>query len=395
MIYLDNSATTQPCPACVRAMTEALTDCWGNPSSVYALGIDAAHRLRQARQAVAAALGAEPDRVFFTSGGTEADNWAIFSTAKRLGKRGKHIVTTAVEHHAVLHPMQQLEAQGFEVTYLQPDETGFVSVEALKAALRPDTILVSIMMVNNESGAVMPIADMVRATRRLAPLALFHTDAVQAAGHLPINVEEQNIDLLSLSGHKFHGPKGVGVLYARRDVPLTALIEGGAQERGRRAGTENVPGVMGLAAALKESCAHLAENAAKVSALRDRLIAGLSKIPHSVLNGDPVHRLPGNVSFCFEGVEGESLLLLLDQAGICASSGSACASGSLDPSHVLLAIGRSRELAHGALRLSLSEWNTQAEIDYLIREVTRAVERLRSASPAWQVCLSGKQQFIL
>ena len=271
--------------------------------------------------------------------------------------------------------------------------TGTVTAGQVAAALRPDTCLVSVMCANNEIGSVLPIAEIGAVCRERG--VLFHTDAVQAAGHLPINVEEQNIDLLSLSGHKFHGPKGVGVLYARRDVPLTALIEGGAQERGRRAGTENVPGVMGLAAALKESCAHLAENAAKVSALRDRLITGLSKIPHSVLNGDPVHRLPGNVSFCFEGVEGESLLLLLDQAGICASSGSACASGSLDPSHVLLAIGRSRELAHGALRLSLSEWNTQAEIDYLIREVTRAVERLRSASPAWQVCLSGKQQFIL
>lgn len=393
-IYADNAATTKMSRAAIDAMLPYLEGCFGNPSSLYRMGREAAGALQSARETVADCLGCTPRELTFTSGGSEADNQALISAA-RIGERSgkKHIVSTAFEHHAVLHTLKRLEAEGFTVELLPVGPTGTVTAGQVAAALRPDTCLVSVMCANNEIGSVLPIAEIGAVCRERG--VLFHTDAVQAAGHLPINVEEQNIDLLSLSGHKFHGPKGVGVLYARRDVPLTALIEGGAQERGRRAGTENVPGVMGLAAALKESCAHLAENAAKVSALRDRLITGLSKIPHSVLNGDPVHRLPGNVSFCFEGVEGESLLLLLDQAGICASSGSACASGSLDPSHVLLAIGRSRELAHGALRLSLSEWNTQAEIDYLIREVTRAVERLRSASPAWQVCLSGKQRFIL
>ena len=377
MIYLDNSATTRPNEACVAAMNELLTECWFNPSSVYRPGMDAAHRLKTARAQVAQALGAETERVFFTSGGTEADNWAIFSTAKRLGKRGRHIVTTAVEHHAVLHPMQQLEAQGFEVTYLQPDETGFVSVEALKAALRPDTILVSIMMVNNESGAVMPIADMVRATRRLAPLALFHTDAVQAAGHLPIDLAAQPIDLLSLSAHKFHGPKGVGLLYARRGVHLTPLIDGGAQERGLRAGTENVPGIAAMAAAFEESCTHMTESACRVSALRDRLTAGLSQIPGALLNGSAAHRLPGIMNFCFEGVDGETLLLLLDQAGICVSTGSACAAGSVDPSHVLLALGRTRAQAHSSIRLSLSDETTDAEVDYLLETVPACIARLR------------------
>mgnify|MGYP000960272459 CR=1 FL=1 len=395
MIYLDNSATTRPNEACVAAMNELLTECWFNPSSVYRPGMDAAHRLKTARAQVAQALGAETERVFFTSGGTEADNWAIFSTAKRLGKRGRHIVTTAVEHHAVLHPMQQLEAQGFEVTYLQPDETGFVSVETLKAALRPDTILVSIMMVNNESGAVMPIADMVRATRRLAPLALFHTDAVQGFLKVPFKAKTLGADLISISGHKVHGPKGVGVLYARKGIILTNIIEGGAQERGKRAGTENIPGIVGMAAALKDMCEHIDENAVKVSALRDKLIAGLAKIPHSILNGDPVHRLPGNVNFCFEGIEGESLLLLLDDKGICASSGSACTSGSLDPSHVLLAIGRPHEVAHGSLRLSLSEWNTEEEVDYMLKAIPEVVEYLRGMSPVWQDLVNGKRSFVL
>ena len=394
MIYADNAATTKMSPVALAAMLPALEDNYGNPSSLHSVGQHAAELLQSARETMARCLNCKPREILFTSGGSEADNQALLSAAELGRLKGKkHIISTAFEHHAILHSLKRLEKQGFEVTLLPVGPTGTVTAGQVAAALRPDTCLVSVMYANNEIGSVLPIAEIGAVCRERG--VLFHTDAVQAAGHLPINVEEQNIDLLSLSGHKFHGPKGVGVLYARRDVPLTALIEGGAQERGRRAGTENVPGVMGLAAALKESCAHLAENAAEVSALRDRLIAGLSKIPHSVLNGDPVHRLPGNVSFCFEGVEGESLLLLLDQAGICASSGSACASGSQDPSHVLLAIGRSRELAHGALRLSLSEWNTQAEIDYLIREVTRAVERLRSASPAWQVCFSGKQQFIL
>ena len=395
MIYLDNSATTRPNEACVAAMNELLTECWFNPSSVYRPGMDAAHRLKTARAQVAQALGAETERVFFTSGGTEADNWAIFSTAKRLGKRGRHIVTTAVEHHAVLHPMQQLEAQGFEVTYLQPDETGFVSVETLKAALRPDTILVSIMMVNNESGAVMPIADMVRATRRLAPLALFHTDAVQGFLKVPFKAKTLGADLISISGHKVHGPKGVGVLYARKGIILTNIIEGGAQERGKRAGTENIPGIVGMAAALKDMCEHIDENAVKVSALRDKLIAGLAKIPHSILNGDPVHRLPGNVNFCFEGIEGESLLLLLDAKGICASSGSACTSGSLDPSHVLLAIGRPHEVAHGSLRLTLGAETTEEEIDYTIQAVAEVVERLRAMSPVWDELQKGVRSYVI
>ena len=395
MIYLDNSATTQPSKVCVDTMTELLTCAWGNPSSVHALGIDAEKRLKAARAQVAQALGAEPERVFFTSGGTEADNWAISGAAERLGKRGRHIVTTAVEHHAVLHPMQRLEARGFEVTYLQPDEAGFVSAERLAEALRPDTILVSVMMVNNETGAVMPIPEMIRATRRKSPLALFHTDAVQAAGHLPIDVKAQNIDLLSLSAHKFHGPKGTGVLYARQGIFLTNLIEGGAQERGKRAGTENIPGICGMAAALKEACDHMDENMPRVAAMRDRLIEGLSKIPHSALNGDPVNRLPGNVSFCFEGIEGESLLLLLDMKGVCASSGSACTSGSLDPSHVLLAIGRVHDVAHGSLRLSLSEYNTDEEIDHILKVVPEVVQYLRNMSPVWRDLQTGKRQYIL
>ena len=388
-VYADNAATTKMSRAAIDAMLPYLEDCFGNPSSLYRMGREAAGALQSARETVADCLGCTPREITFTSGGSEADNQALISAA-RIGERSgkKHIVSTAFEHHAVLHTLKRLEAEGFTVELLPVGPTGTVTAGQVAAALRPDTCLVSVMYANNEIGSVLPIAEIGAVCRERG--VLFHTDAVQAAGHLPINVGEQNIDLLSLSGHK-----GVGVLYARRDIPLTALIEGGAQERGRRAGTENVPGIVGLAAALKESCAHLAENAAKVSAMRDRLIAGLSQIPHSVLNGDPVHRLPGNVSFCFEGVEGESLLLLLDQAGICASSGSACASGSLDPSHVLLAIGHPRELAYGALRLSLCEWNTQAEIDYLIREVTRAVERLRSAYPAWQARLSGEQQFIL
>ena len=395
MIYLDNSATTQPCPACVRAMTEVLTDCWGNPSSVYELGINAAHRLRQARQAVAAALGAEPDRVFFTSGGTEADNWAILSAAERLGKRGRHIITTAVEHHAVLHPMQKLEAKGFEVTYLQPDHDGNITVEELKKALRPDTILVSVMMVNNETGAVMPIADMVKATRRAAPLALFHTDAVQAAGHIKIDVKAENIDMLSLSAHKFHGPKGIGMLYAKKGINLYTLIEGGAQERGKRAGTENVPAIMGMAAAFKEANENIDKNFGYVKSLRDKLAQGLSKIPHSKINGDISKGLAGTLNMCFEGIEGESLLLLLDDRGISASSGSACTSGSLDPSHVLLALGLPHEVAHGSLRISLSEYNTEEEVEHILKNVPEVVAYLRSMSPVWKDLEEGKKQYVI
>ena len=393
MIYLDNSATTKPNAACVQAMTRLLCDTWGNPSSVHELGIAAERELKNARKEVAASLGAEPDRVFFTSGGTEADNWAIFSTCERLKKRGNHIVTTAVEHHAVLHTLAKLEKEGFEVTYLDVRKGHNVTAQQVKDAIRPDTCLVTTMYANNEIGSILPIAEIGAVCREKG--VLFHTDAVQAAGHLRINVNEQNIDMLSLSGHKFHGPKGTGVLYARQGIPLTNIIEGGAQERGKRAGTENVPGIMGLAAALKEACDHIDENAAKVSALRDQLIAGLSQIPHSALNGDPVHRLPGNVNFCFEGIEGESLLLLLDQVGVCASSGSACTSGSLDPSHVLLAIGRPHEVAHGSLRLSLCEWNTQEDVDHILKEVPRIVAYLRSISPVWKDLASGKKQFML
>ena len=393
MIYLDNSATTQPSKVCVDTMTELLTCAWGNPSSVHALGIDAEKRLKAARAQVAQALGAEPERVFFTSGGTEADNWAISGAAERLGKRGRHIVTTAVEHHAVLHSLKRLEKQGFEVTLLPVGPTGTVTAQQVKEAIRPDTCLVTVMYANNEIGSILPIEEIGAVCREAG--VLFHTDAVQAAGHLPIDVKAQHIDMLSLSGHKFHGPKGVGALYVRQGVPITSLIEGGAQERGKRAGTENVPGIAAMAAALEDACAHMEENRAKVTALRDKLIAGLSQIPHSALNGDPVNRLPGNVNFCFEGIEGESLLLLLDDAGICASSGSACTSGSLDPSHVLLAIGRPHEVAHGSLRLSLSEWNQPWEIDHILREVPRVVAYLRSMSPVWKDLESGKKQFML
>ena len=395
MIYLDNSATTKPNAACVQAMTRLLCDTWGNPSSVHELGIAAERELKNARKEVAASLGAEPDRVFFTSGGTEADNWAIFSTCERLKKRGNHIVTTAVEHHAVLHPMKALEAKGFEVTYLQPDEAGFVCADTLKAALRPDTILVSIMMVNNESGAVMPIADMIRITRRLSPLALFHTDAVQGFLKVPFKAKTLGADLISVSGHKIHGPKGVGALYIKQGTRIDNLIHGGAQERGKRAGTENIAGIVGLSVALKEATDNLETNMAKISKLRDRLIDGLSTISHSILNGSRNERLPGNVNMCFEDIEGESLLLLLDQKGICASSGSACTSGSLDPSHVLLAIGRIHDVAHGSLRLSLCEYNTEEEIETIIKAVPEVVDYLRRISPVWQDLQEGKRTYVI
>ena len=384
MIYLDNSATTKPNAACVQAMTRLLCDTWGNPSSVHELGIAAERELKNARKEVAASLGAEPDRVFFTSGGTEADNWAIFSTCERLKKRGNHIVTTAVEHHAVLHPMKALEAKGFEVTYLQPDEAGFVSADTLKAALRPDTILVSIMMVNNESGAVMPIADMIRITRRLSPLALFHTDAVQGFLKIPFKAKTLGADLISVSGHKIHGPKGVGALYIRPGLPLPPFIHGGGQEKGRRSGTENVAGAVGLAAALKEAAAGLETEAPRLCALRDRLIDGLLQIPKSRLTGPRDGRLPGSASFVFECIEGESILLRLDNAGICSSSGSACSSASLDPSHVLLAIGLPHEIAHGSVRLTLGRENTDADVDYLLETVPKVVAGLREMSPLWE-----------
>jgi cysteine desulfurase len=347
-----------------------------------------------ARDRIAKCLNASPREIYFTSGGSEADNQAILSAAHLGERKGKkHIISTAFEHHAVLHTLQKLEKEGFTVELLSVGPIGTVTAQQVKDAIREDTCLVSVMYANNEIGSILPISEIGAVCREAG--VLFHTDAVQAAGHLPIDIKAQNIDLLSLSAHKFHGPKGTGVLYVRQGVFLTNLIEGGAQERGKRAGTENLPAVMGMAAALEDACAHLDENAKRVSALRDRLIDGLSKIPHSALNGDPVNRLPGNVSFCFEGVEGESLLLLLDVKGICASSGSACTSGSLDPSHVLLAIGRVHDVAHGSLRLSLCEWNTDEEIDRILDAVPEVVEYLRGMSPLWKDLVSGKKQFAL
>ena len=393
-IYADNAATTKMSRTAIDAMLPYMETDYGNPSSLHSVGQRAAEALAGARQTVADCLGCTPREIIFTSGGSEADNQAIVSAA-RIGERKgkKHIISTAFEHHAVLHTLKKLEREGFAVELLPVGTTGTVTAQQVADAIREDTCLVTVMYANNEIGSILPIAEIGAVCRERG--VLFHTDAVQAAGHLHINVREQNIDLLSLSGHKFHGPKGVGALYARQGIPLTNIIEGGAQERGKRAGTENVPAIVGMAAALKEACAHLDENAAKVSALRDRLIAGLADIPHSALNGDPVNRLPGNVSFCFEGIEGESLLLLLDAAGICASSGSACTSGSLDPSHVLLAIGRPHEVAHGSLRLSLCEWNTDAEVDKILAEVPRVVAYLRGMSPMWKDLVSGKKQFIL
>ena len=393
-IYADNAATTKMSRTAIDAMLPYMETYYGNPSSLHTVGQQAAEALQKARQTVAECLACQAREITFTSGGSEADNQALISAA-RIGERKgkKHIISTTFEHHAILHTLKKLEKEGFEVELLPVGPIGTVTAQQVADAIRPDTCLVTTMYANNEIGSILPIAEIGAVCREKG--VLFHTDAVQAAGHLHINVNEQNIDMLSLSGHKFHGPKGTGVLYARQGIPLTNIIEGGAQERGKRAGTENVPGIMGLAAALKEACDHIDENAAKVSALRDQLIAGLSQIPHSALNGDPVHRLPGNVNFCFEGIEGESLLLLLDQAGICASSGSACTSGSLDPSHVLLAIGRPHEVAHGSLRLSLCEWNTQEDVDHILKEVPRIVAYLRSISPVWKDLASGKKQFML
>ena len=393
-IYADNAATTQMSRAAIDAMLPYLETIYGNPSSLHSVGQQAAGALLSARDRIAKCLNASPREIYFTSGGSEADNQAILSAA-RLGERKgkKHIISTAFEHHAVLHTLQKLEKEGFEVELLPVGPIGTVTAQQVKDAIREDTCLVSVMYANNEIGSILPIREIGAVCR--AAGVLFHTDAVQAAGHLPIDVKAQNIDLLSLSAHKFHGPKGTGVLYARQGIALTSLIEGGAQERGKRAGTENIPAIMGMAAALEDACAHLDENVKRVSALRDRLIDGLSKIPHSALNGDPVNRLPGNVSFCFEGVEGESLLLLLDAKGICASSGSACTSGSLDPSHVLLAIGRPHDVARGSLRLSLCEWNTDEEVDRILKAVPEVVEYLRGMSPLWNDLVSGKKPFTL
>lgn len=375
-------------------MVQVADKYYGNPSSLHTVGQKAKEELDRARASIAKNLGCEPREIYFTSGGSEADNQAIISAALAGEKKGKkHIISTAFEHHAVLHTLKKLEKYGFEVQLLDVGNVGTVTAEQVEAAIRPDTCLVTVMYANNEIGSIMPIKQIGAACR--AKGVLFHTDAVQAAGHLPINVKEQNIDMLSLSAHKFHGPKGTGVLYARTGVVLSNIIEGGAQERGKRAGTENLPAIAGMAVALDDACAHMSENAAKVTAMRDKLIEGLSKIPHSALNGDPVKRLPGNVSFCFEGVEGESLLLLLDQKGISASSGSACTSGSLDPSHVLLAIGRPHEVAHGSLRLSISEENTMEQMDYMLKEIPFVVDYLRKMSPLWLDKVNGKKKFVL
>ena len=393
-VYADNAATTQMSRAAIDAMLPYMETIYGNPSSLHSVGQQAAEALQNARERIAACLNASPREIYFTSGGSEADNQAILSAARLGARKGKkHIISTAFEHHAVLHTLKKLEKEGFEIELLPVGAIGTITAQQVKSALRADTCLVTVMYANNEIGSILPIAETGEVCREAG--VLFHTDAVQAAGHVPIDVQAQHIDMLSLSAHKFHGPKGIGVLYARQGVPLTSLIEGGAQERGKRAGTENLPAIMGMAAALEDACAHIDENARKVSALRDRLIAGLSKIPHSALNGDPVNRLPGNVSFCFEGIEGESLLLLLDAKGICASSGSACTSGSLDPSHVLLAIGRPHEVAHGSLRLSLCEWNTDEDVNRILAAVPEVVAYLREMSPMWKDLISGRKPFIL
>ena len=394
MIYADNAATTKMSSTAIQAMLPYMDQVYGNPSSLHTAGQQAAEALQSARERIAVCLGCQPREIFFTSGGSEADNQALISAAKIGERKGKkHIISTAFEHHAVLHTLQGLEKQGFEVELLPVGEAGTVTAQQVADAIREDTCLVSVMYANNEIGSVLPVGEIGRVCRERG--VVFHTDAVQAAGHLPIDVREQCIDLLSLSAHKFHGPKGIGVLYARQGLALTTLIAGGAQEQGKRAGTENIPAIMGMAAALEEACAHMEENARTVAALRDKLIAGLSKIPHCALNGDPVHRLPGTVSFCVEGIEGESLLLLLDAKGICASSGSACTSGSLDPSHVLLAIGRPHEVAHGSLRLSLCHWNTEEDVDEMLRVIPQVVEYLRNMSPMWKDLKSGKRTFVL
>ena len=390
-VYADNAATTRMSPTAVRVMRPYLEEFYGNASSLYSFGQRSAEALQEARETVARCLHAEPREIIFTSGGSEADNQAIRSVAEWGARQGKkHIISTAFEHHAVLHTLRKLKKEGFEISLLEVHENGVVTPEQVREAIREDTCLVTVMYANNEIGTIQPIAQIGKICREKG--VWFHTDAVQAAGHLPIDVKEENIDLLSMSAHKFHGPKGVGALYVRRGVPLSPLIEGGAQERNKRAGTENIAGIAAMAAALKESCDHMEENTAGVTALRDRLIEGLETIPHSILNGDREKRLPGNVNFCFEGIEGESLLLLLDEAGICASSGSACTSGSLDPSHVLLAIGRPHEIAHGSLRLTLCEYNTPQDVEHILREVPRVVERLRGMSPVWKDLESGKTQ---
>lgn len=391
-VYADNAATTPVSPSVFEAMKPFYTDIYGNPSSLYSVGREAKKHLELARADVAACLGAEPSEVFFTSGGSEADNWAIKGTAHQLAKKGKkHLITSKFEHHAVLHTCAALEKEGFSVTYLDVHEDGLVRPEEVEAAIRDDTALVTIMYANNEIGTIQPIPEIGAICKKHG--VLFHTDAVQAVGNVPIDIREQNIDLLSLSAHKFHGPKGVGALIARKGVQLPNLIDGGAQERGRRAGTENVAGIIGLSTALKEACATIDERAARLTAMRDRLIDGALQIERSRLNGDRVKRLPGNINLCFEGIEGESLLLLLDLNGVCGSSGSACTSGSLDPSHVLLAIGLPHEIAHGSLRLSFSDQNTEEDVDYILEILPGIVERLRAMSPLWEEIITGKKPY--
>lgn len=393
-VYADNAATTKMSRVAIDAMLPYLDTIYGNPSSLHSVGQRANEDLNGARERIAKLLGCEAREIIFTSGGSEADNQAILSAARMGERKGKkHIISTAFEHHAVLHTLKKLEKEGFEVTLLDVHENGIVLPEQVREAIRPDTCLVTVMYANNEIGTIQPIQEIGAICRERD--VLFHTDAVQAVGHLHMDVKAQNIDMLSLSAHKFHGPKGVGVLYARMGILLTNVIEGGAQERGKRGGTENIPAIMGMAAALEEACGNIDKNSEKLTKLRTKLIADLSAIPHSVLNGDAVKRLPGNVNFCFEGIEGESLLLLLDDKGVYASSGSACTSGSLDPSHVLLAIGRPHEIAHGSLRLSLSEENTEEEVDYIIQAVKDVVAYLRSISPIWRDLMTGKKEFVI
>ncbi len=393
-VYADNAATTRMSRTAIDAMLPYMETIYGNPSSLHSIGQEAKEALEAARATIAKCLGCEPREIIFTSGGSEADNQAILSAAHQGQRKGKkHIISTAFEHHAVLHTLKKLEKEGFEVTLLDVHQGHNITAQQVRDAIREDTCLVTTMFANNEIGSILPIGEIGAICREAG--VVFHTDAVQAVGHLPVQVKDLNVDMLSLSGHKFHGPKGVGALYVRRGCMVENLIEGGAQERGKRAGTENVPAICGMAAALEEACAHMQENMEKVTAMRDKLIAGLSQIPHSALNGDPVNRLPGNVSFCFEGIEGESLLLLCDMKGVAASSGSACTSGSLDPSHVLLAIGRVHDVAHGSLRLSLSSDNTMEEMDHILQVVPEVVSYLRSISPVWRDLQTGKREYIL
>ena len=382
-IYADNAATTKISQTAMKAMISAMENSYGNPSSIHQIGMAANDALQTAREQIARCLGCMPKEIFFTSGGTESDNQAIVSAAMLGAKKNKrHIISTAFEHHAVLHTLRRLKEQGFEIQLLDVGAEGNITAAQVEDAIRPDTCLVTVMFANNEIGSVLPIAEIGEVCR--AHGVLFHTDAVQAAGHIPVNVKKQNIDMLSFSAHKFHGPRGIGALYVKRGIELTSLMEGGGQERGKRPGTENLPAIMGMAAALKEECTLMEQNEAKVTAMRDCLIQGLSQIPYSILNGSREKRLPGNVNFCFEGVSGESLLLLLDSRGICASSGSACASGALDPSHVLLSLGLAPEIAQGSLRISLDISNTEEEIDYMLEVIPQVVEQLRGMSDDWR-----------